>query len=117
VSNAYLILDESSEREEIEEIGKIFPYISIAIFAQAFIVETVDLSDLARFVVATKNRDALFVSNFQRHQQCDSLDRIIAAIDVVAHEQVIGVCKVKSKLQQATVPGERPPILNNSIRS
>ncbi len=44
--DTHLILDESSEREEIEEIGKIFPYISIAIFAQAFIVEAVDLCNL-----------------------------------------------------------------------
>ena len=47
-----LVFDEGGEGEEIEKISEVFPDIGIAIFAQAFIVETVDLSDLTGFVVA-----------------------------------------------------------------
>lgn len=47
-----LIFDEGGEREEIEEIGEVFPNIGVAILAQTLVVEAVDLRNLARFVVA-----------------------------------------------------------------
>lgn len=38
-----LVVDESGEREEIEEVSEIFPNICIAVFPQALVVEAVDL--------------------------------------------------------------------------
>ena len=42
----HLIVDESSEGEEIKEIGEEAPDVGIAVFSQTFVVEAIDLCDL-----------------------------------------------------------------------
>lgn len=79
-----LAVDEGGEREVVEEIGKVLPNIGVAILAEAFIVETVDLSDLAGLVVATQNGDALGVADLKRNKESDSLDGEVATVNVVA---------------------------------
>lgn len=48
----YLLLDESSQGKEVEEVGKGLPDVGIAVFSQALVIETVHLSDLTTFVIA-----------------------------------------------------------------
>jgi hypothetical protein len=59
-----LVLDESGKGEEVEEVGEVFPDICVAILSEAFVVETIDLGDLAGFVIATEDGDALGVADF-----------------------------------------------------
>jgi hypothetical protein len=79
-----LVVDEGGQGKVVEEICEVFPDIGVSVLAQALVVEAVDLCDLSRFVIATKNGDAGRISDLQSNEQCDSLDRIIASIDVVA---------------------------------
>jgi hypothetical protein len=60
-----LVVDQGGQWQIVEKICEIFPYVRIAVFAQALVVEAVHLCDLARLVVSTENRDARGVSNFQ----------------------------------------------------
>jgi hypothetical protein len=78
-----LVFDESSEGEVIEEVGKVFPNVGVAIFPQALVVETVDLSDLTGLVIATEDGDTLGVTNLQADQKGHSLDGIVASVDVI----------------------------------
>lgn len=48
-----LVVDEGGEGEVVEQIGEVLPHVCVSVFAEAFIIEAVHLSDLARFVVAT----------------------------------------------------------------
>jgi hypothetical protein len=41
------------------------------------------LGDLSRFVIATEDGDALWVSNLEGDEKRDRLDRVVAAVDVV----------------------------------
>ena len=41
-----LILDDSSERDEVKEFGEAFPDIGVSIFAATLFVKAIDLSDL-----------------------------------------------------------------------
>jgi hypothetical protein len=84
VEAEYLVVDEGSEGEEVEKVGEIFPHVCIAIFAKALVVKAIDLSDLARFVVASKDRNALRISDFQCNKKSDSLNRVVTSIDIVA---------------------------------
>lgn len=79
----YLILNQSSERKIIEEVGKVLPDIGISVFAQTFVVESVNLSDLTGFMISTKNCNALGVANLQSNEECDGLNRIISTVDVI----------------------------------
>lgn len=47
-----LVIDQSCQGKVVEEIGEIFPDVCVAVFSKALVVETVDLCDLAGFVVA-----------------------------------------------------------------
>lgn len=42
-----LILDDSGQRDEVEEFSQAFPNIGISIFAATLIVKAIDLSDLS----------------------------------------------------------------------
>lgn len=63
-----LIVNQSSEWEVVKQVGKIFPDVCISIFAKAFIVESVDLGDLAGLVVSTEDCDTLRISNFESNK-------------------------------------------------
>lgn len=73
-----------------------FPYIGVAVFPQTFIVETINLSDLSALVVSTENGNARFVANFQGYKQRDGFERIVAAVDVIAHKQIVSLRTVPS---------------------
>ena len=49
----YLIVNEGSERQEVEKVGKVLPDIRVSVFSHAFIVKAIHLSDLPRLVVAS----------------------------------------------------------------
>jgi hypothetical protein len=55
----YLAVDNSGEGKEVEDLTAGLPHRSIAILGLAFLVETVDLGDLSRFVVSADECDAV----------------------------------------------------------
>jgi hypothetical protein len=78
-----LVFDEGGEGEEVEEVGEIFPDVCVSILSEAFVVETVNLSDLARFVVATEDGDALGVADFESDEEGDGLDGEVSTVNIV----------------------------------
>ena len=85
-----LIVDESSQGEVVEEVCEGFPDVGVPVFAQTFVVEAVDLGDLARLVVSAQDRYALRVPDFEGHEEGDGFDGVVAAVDVVAC--ILGIC-------------------------
>jgi hypothetical protein len=83
VKAEYLVVDESSEGQVIEQICEVFPDVGIAVFSKALVVEAIDLGNLPRLVVSAKNGDALGVSDLEGDKQRDSLNRVIASVDVI----------------------------------
>lgn len=73
-----LVFNDSGEGEEVEELGEALPDVGVTVFAAALVVETVDLSDLPRLVVAPQNGDPVLVAHFEGNEQGDSLDRVVA---------------------------------------
>lgn len=83
-----LVFDEGGEREEIEKVGEVLPHIGVAIFAQALVVEAVDLCDLAGFVVTAEDGDALRITNFEGDEQGHGLDGEVTTINVVTCDSI-----------------------------
>ncbi len=69
-----LVVDEGCEGKVVKEIGEVFPHVCITIFAQTFVIETVDLRDLAGFVVSTEDRDALWIAYLEGDKESYGLD-------------------------------------------
>lgn len=78
-----LVINQGSEGEIVEEIGKILPDVRISVFSEAFVVEAVYLSNLAGLVISAQDGDTLRISDFEGNKECDSFDRVITSIDVV----------------------------------
>ena len=61
----YLFIDYCSYSQIVKNLGERAPDIQRAVFFNAFIVETIDLSDQPRLMVTSQQRDPIFVSNFE----------------------------------------------------
>ena len=83
VETENLIVNESCKWEVVEKICKVLPDIRITIFAKAFVIETVDLGDLARFVVSAEDRNSGGITYLQRDKESDCFYRIISTVDIV----------------------------------
>lgn len=51
-------------------------------------------------MVSTEDGDSIAVSQFQTDEQCDCFDRVVASIDVVAHEEVVCVGRVATDAEE-----------------
>ena len=92
--------DEGCERQIIKEVCEIFPDGGVAVFPQTLVVEAVDLGDLSGLVVASENGDSVSVANLHAHQKSHSFHGIVAAVDVVAHEEVVGVWRDAANFEE-----------------
>lgn len=61
VDTENLAIDDSSQYQEVEHLATCLPYRSIAVLLLALFIETVDLSDLSRLMVATNKNDSIRV--------------------------------------------------------
>lgn len=89
-----LVVDEGGQGQVVEEVGKVLPDVGVAVLAQALVVKAVHLGDLSRFVVPAEDRDPVAVPHLERDEERDGLDRVVPSVDIVAHEQVVGVGRV-----------------------
>jgi len=78
-----LVVNECGKKEVIKEVSEVFPDVCVSVLAETLVVEAVDLSDLARFVVAAEDCDALRVSDLESDEESDCLNREIATVDIV----------------------------------
>lgn len=95
-----LLFDDGRKRKIVEELSELLPDLGISVLAQALIVEAVHLSDLATLVIAAQDGQSLREPDLEGDEQGDSLDRVVAAIDVVSHEEVVGLGRLAANLEQ-----------------
>ena len=95
-----LVLDDGGEWEVIEEVSQVLPHVRVAVLSEALVVEAVDLGDLTTFVVTSEDGDPVPVAHFEADQQSDGLDRVVASVDVIPHEQVVRVWGIASNLEE-----------------
>ena len=69
-----LIFHNSSQRKEIKEFSQTFPDIRIAIFPAAFIIESINLSDLSGLMISPQNGDSVLVPHFECNEKSDGFN-------------------------------------------
>jgi len=72
VQTEYTSRHDGRHWQKVKGIGEVFPNIGISVLSKALIVKSVDLGNLARFVISPQNGYAISVPNFERYQECDS---------------------------------------------
>lgn len=95
-----MVFDERGEREEVEQVREVPPDVRAPVLAEALVVEAVHLRDLPTLVVPAEDSYAVAVAQLHRDEQCDGLNGVVPAIDVIAHEEVIGVWRVAADLKE-----------------
>ena len=60
--------DNCGEWEVVKKRSEILPNIGIAVFSKALIVESINLSDLFAFVVASEDGDSAWISDFESEE-------------------------------------------------
>ena len=101
-------LNEGGEGDVVENLGAISPHINRAVFPETFVVEAIDLRDLSTFVVASDERDAVRVSDFEGEQQQEGLHRVEATVHEVPHEEVVGLGALATHFKQLDQVVELP---------
>jgi hypothetical protein len=92
--------DEGAQSQIVEHFAAIPPDVCAAIFPDTLVVETIDGRDLPRFVIASNERDPVRIANLQAKKQQERLERIEAAVDEIAHEEVICVRYVAAHAEE-----------------
>jgi hypothetical protein len=83
-----LAFNNSCNTEVVKDVRAILPRVSIAVFSDSFIVKTIGGRDLSRFVVASEKSNSIWVLKLEAHKVLKCLERMIAAVDVISHEDV-----------------------------
>lgn len=90
----------SSNGQEIEDLSAVLPGVGVTVLLLALVVEAVHLRDLSRLVVSTQKSDLIGPASLERKEVCEGLQRVVSAIDEIAHKNVVGVRQGTSSLEQ-----------------
>lgn len=85
-----LLIDDCSNWQAIEAVSERLPQLDV-VPPFALVVETVDPVDRGALVVSAEDEEVLGVLDLVREKQADGLQRLLAAIYVVAEEEVVGL--------------------------
>ena len=94
------LVNDSGDGQAVEAVGKRLPQLDVEA-ALALVVEAVDAVDARAFVVAAQNEEVFGVLDLIRQQQADGLERLLATVDVVAEEEVVGLGREAAVFEQA----------------
>jgi len=74
VNTKDLVVDDDGEREIVEHVGKVVPYVGIPVLARAFCVEAIRLCDPTRLVVAADEVHSVRIAQLEADEQRNGLN-------------------------------------------
>lgn len=93
------VLNHSSQWEVVEQLSELFPHVGISVLAQAFIIESIYLSDLSAFVISSENGDSVLEAALECNKEGDGLHRVVSSVHIVSHEQVVSLWRLSSNFE------------------
>ena len=94
-----LLIDDGGDGQTVEAVGERLPQLDV-VSPLALVVESVDAVDGRALVVATENEEVLGVLDLVCEEQADGLKGLLATVDVVAKEEVVGLGGETTVLEQ-----------------
>ena len=95
-----LLINDGSNGQAVEAVGKSLPQLDV-VASLALVVETVDTVDGGTLVVTAKNEEVLGVLDLVRQKKADGLEGLLATVDVVTEEEVVGLGWESTVLEEA----------------
>ena len=95
-----LLCNDGRDRKAVKRINECLPDLDVAP-SLAFVVEAVDTSDVRAFVVAAEEEEVLGELQLVAHKQENRLQALLAAIDVIAEEEVVGLRREAAILEKS----------------
>jgi hypothetical protein len=95
-----LLVDDGCNWQAVEAIGECLPEFDV-VTTLALIVEPVYSVDAGAFVIAAQHEEVLGVLDLVCKKQADGLERLLAAIDIVTQEKVVGFWREAAVLKEA----------------
>lgn len=86
----YLFVNNGRNGETVETVGEGLPELNV-VSALALVVESVDSVDGSALVVASQQEEVLGILNFVGEEKTHSLQTLLASVNVVSQEEVIGI--------------------------
>jgi len=75
-----LIFDQGREWKVVKEFSEALPDIGVTIFAAAFVIEAIDLSNLSWFVISSKDGDSIFVAYLKSEEKSHCFNAVVACL-------------------------------------
>ena len=66
----------------------------------AFELESEVIRQMSAFVVSAEDCYSIAVPELEGYEEGDGLDRVVASVDVITHEEVVGVGRVAADAEQ-----------------
>lgn len=79
----YAVVNNSAQGKVIEYIATVTPHIDTTVFPRTFIIESIDLGDLPRFVVTAYESDPIRIPHFERQKKQKCFDRVQSTINEI----------------------------------
>jgi hypothetical protein len=95
-----LLVDDSGDRKAVEAVCESLPQLDV-VTTLALIVEAVNTVDGSALVVATEDEEVLRVLDLVCQQEADGLKRLLATVDIVTKEEVVGLWWEAAVLKEA----------------
>ena len=99
------VIYEGGNGHTVENVLKLFPN-SDGVAAFALIVEPVNSVDLAAFVVSSEEEEVFLVLDLVCKEEENDLERLLAAVDVITEEKVVGLGRKASILKKLDQVGK-----------
>ena len=100
MNSEYFIINNSGNRQKIENIRIHLPHFRIPILALALGIKSISLSDLPCLMIASNQAYTIRVPQFQKHQQSNSFYTVSSSVYIITQKQVVGVRYVSSNFKK-----------------
>jgi len=94
-----LAFDDGGEGQVVKEFSECFPDVSITVLSQALIIETIDLNNLSKLIITSKNNESIKITNLKNNKKNNNLHKIISSINIITHKKIISVGTFTSHLK------------------
>lgn len=85
-----LVVNDGAAGQAIEGVAELLPHFDRKA-ATALVVKTINAVDPGALVVAAEQKEIFGVLDFVREQKTNDFQRLLAAVNVVAQKEVIGL--------------------------